>query len=545
MALIDFHLDGTFDEADLSLSLLDIALKNKVPHMHVCGATARCSTCRVMVLENLENCTPRNAAEQKLADIKGFEKNIRLACQTQVTGPVKVRRLVLDDGDADLVIHSPQVTTGRETRLAIMFTDIRDFTVFSERHLSYDTIHILNRYFYQMGEAVLRNEGYIDKYMGDGMMALFGINTSDPQINCFNAVNAGLEMVDELKSLNVYLKRNFDVEFRIGVGIHFGEAILGELGHPNRRQMTVIGDNVNMASRIESATKTYQASLLISDAVHFHLKNRIQLGRTHDALLKGKSGSYQLHEVTRLFDQTQIIDREGDLRRRVNRALCDIVTQQKAPLFLRAAFHDAGKYSARLKTGGADGSLRLPEQLSRYENRGMEIPINLLKPVKERFPEASWADLIALSGAIAVQKCGGPEILVPLGRVDSDQYTPANVLDLENKSTEQMKEHFADTGLNVQEMVALSGAHTIGRLKGIPFTDDWYKFNNSYFKALVSGNTKNMLSTDKDMMKDPECREIILRYANSQDEFFKDFAAAYIKMSLLGTGLTGEATSSS
>jgi adenylate cyclase len=536
MAQIDFHLDGSFEESDPSLSLLDISLKNKVPHMHVCGGTARCSTCRVMVLENLNNCTPRNEAEQKLADKKGFEKNIRLACQTRVTGPVTVRRLVLDDGDADLVVQCHQSTTGRETRLAIMFTDIRDFTVFSERHLSYDTIHILNRYFYQMGEAVLRNEGYIDKYMGDGMMALFGIANPDPTVNCYNAVNAGLEMVQELKSLNVYLKRNFDIEFRIGVGIHFGEAILGELGHPNRRQMTVIGDSVNMASRIESATKTYQTSLLVSDAVRHQLRNRLEVGRSFDALLKGKSGSYQLHEVVRLFEATQIFDREGDLRRHVNRALSEVITQQKAPLFLRAAFHDAGKYSMRLKSGGADGTLRLPEQLSRYENRGMEIPINLLKPIKERY-DISWADLIALGGAAAVLKAGGPDIHVPLGRPDSDKYTPAHVADLEHMTTAQLKERFADMGLTVQEMVALSGAHTIGRLKGVPFTDDWFKFNNSYYRALISGATRNMLATDKDLMNDPECVVFVQRYAADQDAFFEDFSNAYRKMTLLGTGM--------
>src|SRR5207237_1197909 len=151
--------------------------------------------------------------------IKGFEPDIRLACQTDVCGPVKIRRLALDDEDADLAIEVPATTTGRETRLAILFADIRDFTVFAEGHLSYDTIHILNRYFYQMGEAILKNEGYIDKYMGDGIMALFGVTNTDPVANCYNAVTAALQMLEELKNLNTYLKRIFDVEFKIGIGV--------------------------------------------------------------------------------------------------------------------------------------------------------------------------------------------------------------------------------------------------------------------------------------------------------------------------------------
>jgi adenylate cyclase len=541
MAQIEFQNDLVIDEPNLNQTLLEISIKNHIPHMHVCGGTARCSTCRVMVVEGLENCQPRNNYEQALADRKGFEPNIRLACQTRVTGPVTVRRLVLDDDDADLAIQAPQATTGREARLAIMFTDVRDFTNFSEAHLSYDVIHILNRYFYQIGECVLRNEGYIDKYIGDGMMALFGCTCTDPVINCYNAVSAGLEMLEELKGINKYLKRNFDIEFRMGIGIHFGEAILGELGHPNRRSVTAIGDSVNMAARIETATKQHQVSLLVSEAVRHELRNRLQIGRVFDASLKGKSGSYSLYEVARLHEQTQIIDREQELRDQLNRALNEIVTQQKAPLFLRAAFHDAGKYNGRTKTGGADGTLRLPEHLARVENRGMDVPINLLKPIKEKFRDVSWADLIALSGAVAVQRTGGPEILIPLGRTDSEQYIPASVAELEAMDAAALKARFAEMGLNTQEMVVLSGAHTIGRANGVPFTDDWFKFNNSFFKALLAGDTGNMLKTDKVLLDDPECRGHIERYAEDQDAFFKDFANAYRKMTLLGTGLTDTA----
>ena len=93
-------------------------------------------------------------------------------------------------------------------------------------------------------------------------------------------------------------------------------------------------------------------------------------------------------------------------------------------------------------------------------------------------------------------------------------------------------------GLNVQEMVALCGSHTIGRSNGIPFTDDWFKFNNSYYKALVAGNTKNMIPTDKNLMNDAETRAAVEGYAKDEAAFFKDFAAAYRKMTLLGTGLT-------
>ena len=86
MTEILFLEDKIIQEEDLSLSLLDISLKNQIPHIHACGGNARCSTCRVIVLENLQNVKPRNEAESKLAATKGFEDNIRLACQTRITG---------------------------------------------------------------------------------------------------------------------------------------------------------------------------------------------------------------------------------------------------------------------------------------------------------------------------------------------------------------------------------------------------------------------------------------------------------------------------
>jgi len=539
MALIEYHNEGSFEEEDLSLSLLEISLKHGIPHMHVCGGTARCSTCRVAILENHENVLPRNGLEQRLGGKKGLEDNIRLACQTRVKGPVKIRRLALDDQDCDMVVGASQQTTGRETRLAILFSDIRDFTVFSEGHLPYDTIHILNRYFYQMGDCILQNDGYIDKYMGDGIMALFGVNSTDSVRNCYNAVTAGLQMIDELNKLNKYLKKTFDVEFKTGIGIHFGDAVLGELGHPDRRQITVIGDSVNMASRIESSTKSFGIPLLISESVRRELKDQIETGHVVDAQLKGKSGSYKLYEVLKLFAEPQSGMSENENLRKLKRAIHSAISLQKAPLMLRLAFHDAGSWNSKTKTGGADGSIRFPEELARDENKGLQVAIDLLKPIKEQFPDVSWADLIALGGALSVARVGGPEIFIPMGRKDADKPCPTGLIPNRETSEADVKGRFADMGFTLKEMVALTGAHTIGRNEGKPFTDSWFTFSNAYFKLLMQDEEKkrHLLKVDHYMMRCPECRKYVEQYAEDQDLFFMDFAMAYRKMSLLGTGI--------
>lgn len=297
MSTITYVNDGVYSEDDAALTLLQVSEKHHIPHMHACGGMARCSTCRVMVLEHPENLTPPTPAELALAQHMGFGNPIRLACQSRVLGPVTVRRLTLDDQDVSLDTSAAPRMPGREQKIAILFSDIRNFTAFAEHSLPYDTVHVLNRYFQAMGEAVLKQDGYIDKYIGDGMMALFGMNCTQGDTNCGNAIKAALEMLRELERLNVYLRRNFNIEFHIGIGIHYGEAVLGEIGHSCRRQITAIGDAVNMASRIESATKQFGAPLLISENVREQLGTQLQLGRTFNALIKGKTGSYALHEV--------------------------------------------------------------------------------------------------------------------------------------------------------------------------------------------------------------------------------------------------------
>ena len=300
MITVTYENGTRIEEADGGLTLLQISLKHGMPHLHVCGGNARCSTCRVMISEGLENVLPRNQAEQRLADAKGFEPDIRLACQSHLQGPVSLRRLVHDEKDVAVVRAEDGRSIGSERAVAILFSDIRDFTPFAEANMPYDVVHILNRYFLVMGDAVLENGGYIDKYIGDGMMALFGIDGGEPRDLCLQAVRAGLQMLDNLTNLNGYLKEHFGVEFRIRIGIHFGDVVVGRMGHPRNMQFTAIGDSVNMASRIETAVKGARADFLVSEAVYAEIKDDVQTGVVTEAELKGKHGLHRLVEVVSL-----------------------------------------------------------------------------------------------------------------------------------------------------------------------------------------------------------------------------------------------------
>lgn len=541
MATITFKGEAEFSVEDLSLSLLEMSLARGIQHMHACGGNAQCSTCRVLVLDHPENVLPRNAAEQELAQQKGLEENVRLACQTRVRGPVTVRRLVLDDQDADLVLsRTASQTTGREERVAILFTDLRDFTPFTEKNLPYDVVHVLNRYFLHVGEAVMRHGGYIDKYIGDAVMALFGLEKGDPAESCLSAVRAALEAIDGLGELNQALRRSFGDELvlRMGIGVHFGPVILGEFGHPRRVQFTALGDAVNVASRLESVTKQAGVALVISDEVHRRISTHLECKGPFQTPLKGKSGSHLVYQVTGLVQRQEDVDTDREVRQ----ALGEIVSRRLAPGFLRLAFHDAGTWSAASGTGGANGSIRFDEELDRPGNGGLRPFVDMVGMIHDDLPQVSWADLIAVAGALAVERLEGPMIHVPLGREDAAEPDPDDALPYRTHDAAQLKEHFLQMGLTVTDLVALSGAHTVGRVDGKPFTKDLFSFSNSYFALLMAPDPEtraHLLPSDLALLDDPECRDLVARYAHDERAFFDDFSSAYRRMMLLGTNLPG------
>jgi adenylate cyclase len=281
-------------------SILKTSLEAGIPHTHVCGGNARCSTCRIAIVEGLEYCQPRNAKEHTLADRLNFSPTIRLACQTSITGDVKVRRLVLDD--EDIVITSQLErgavpgSVGEEKHLAILFSDIRGFTSFAEVLPPYDVVHALNRYYQKMDQVIHYYGGAIDNYMGDGLLVLF--DGDEAEDVALRAVKAGLGMLEALEDLRPYFEATYSKMLDIGVGVHYGQVVVGNLGAPRHKRLMVIGDSVNFASRIESANKDAGTRFLISDVTYEYVKDQVEVGQTIRVMVKGKTGEHTLYEVT-------------------------------------------------------------------------------------------------------------------------------------------------------------------------------------------------------------------------------------------------------
>lgn len=287
-------------EAGSLETILEVSLRSQIPHICECGGKARCSTCRVVIVEGKENCLPPNGLESRLARLKGFSPEIRLACQTRITGPVTVRRLVLDEQDIGAAaIERGIAATGREMDLALLFADLRGFTPFVDENLSYDVVHALNRYFGAVCEAIDAHGGFVDKFIGDGIMAMFGLNSETRGIHpAVDAVRGALEMHERMKGVNEYLARNFGHQFRLGIGIDYGTVVVGKVGFRLKRQYTAIGDVVNVASRLENQTKLHEADLLVTAAVRRHLsKDEFTIGRKHSVRLAGKKKPLVIYEI--------------------------------------------------------------------------------------------------------------------------------------------------------------------------------------------------------------------------------------------------------
>lgn len=280
-------------------TILETSCANGIAHISECGGRARCSTCRVIVVDGLENCMPRNALEERLAARKGFYPEIRLACQTRVRGDVTLKRLVRDETDIEMALAGSLGDAGEEITGAVLFTDLWGFTAFAESHLPYDVIHALNLLFRHLGRAVDDHDGYVDKYIGDNLMAIFGLKGESAEQTCLNAVRAARDMLASLPAVNRYLADYLGGEFRLGIGIAHGPMVTGELGFPPKRQFTAIGDTVNVAARLESATRATGADLLVSDSVVRHLPpGAFERVRSHELALKGKTAAVLAHEIT-------------------------------------------------------------------------------------------------------------------------------------------------------------------------------------------------------------------------------------------------------
>ncbi|MFQ5575408.1 MAG: adenylate/guanylate cyclase domain-containing protein [Anaerolineae bacterium] len=188
---------------------------------------------------------------------------------------------------------------GEEKELAILFSDIRNFTSMSEKLQPHEVVDLLNDYFAEMVDIISKNGGTLNKFMGDGILAIFGAPVSYGN-NSERAVRTALEMMEKLAKFNGKLAQQGKPTLNIGIGINTGRVVVGNIGSAERMEYTVIGDAVNLASRLEALNKELQTNILISNSTYQQVKNIINANKMQPMQVKGKEKDVWVHEVVQL-----------------------------------------------------------------------------------------------------------------------------------------------------------------------------------------------------------------------------------------------------
>jgi adenylate cyclase len=280
--------DGTTVAISPGTSLLEASRTAGIPHAAVCGGRGRCSTCRVRVGGGAGHLPPPSPGEARVLARLGLAEGVRLACQLRPARDLAVAPLLPATAGTREVLAPADPSQGAEREVAVLFADLRGFTRLAEGRLPYDTVFVLNRYFRVMGEAIEESGGHVDKFIGDGIMALFGVGTP-PQLAARQALAAARAMALGLDGLNRELRGELGEPLRMGIGLHDGPVILGEMGHGRARSLTAVGDVVNVASRLEAMSKEYDAQLVVADDLALRAGVDLAGFARHEIRVRGRS----------------------------------------------------------------------------------------------------------------------------------------------------------------------------------------------------------------------------------------------------------------
>jgi len=243
----------------------------------------------------LTAAAPIVANALSMLELEELQKNTRTAFARYV--PADVMDEIIDES-------SKNVKQSESRDITVLFSDIRDFTAISEHSGPQELVEFLNSYFADMGNEIISEGGYIDKFIGDAIMAVFGV-FQNRENHVVGAVRAAIKMIAALDSVDtskIALSRR---DFKIGIGINSGQCVLGNIGFQNKMDYTVIGDAINLASRIEGVTKFYRHPLVVSEYVYNDIKNHFLFRRVDNVRVKGKEKPVGIYAVYTDFDGSE------------------------------------------------------------------------------------------------------------------------------------------------------------------------------------------------------------------------------------------------
>jgi adenylate cyclase len=290
------------------LSVLEASLRYNVPHASVCGGRARCSTCRIRVIGDCTSLPEPSKREAFVLNRVGAaDPSIRLACQLRPTADLSFFQLFMPQAMSANAHTSHPHRIGQERYLVSMFVDMRGSTQLAESRLPFDTVFIVNRFLGAVSQAVIACGGQPNQFVGDGELALFGLQ-ANPQTACRQALRAAAMIAANIEELNRFLAHDLHEPIRFGIGIHSGEVIIGDIGYRDHIVFTALGDAVNVAARLQDMTKSLACEAILSEEV------RLTAGLAADALpqqevtIRGRSEPLMVRAVTHAKILSALVD---------------------------------------------------------------------------------------------------------------------------------------------------------------------------------------------------------------------------------------------
>jgi adenylate cyclase len=231
----------------------------------------------------------------------GATPGMRLACQICPTADISVMPLLAADaGAAQGAVRGG--LEGSERLITVLFVDLRGSTDLGESKMPYDLLYILNQFFHEMIKALEATNGHYAQFAGDGLMALYGLNARDPAAGAAEALRGAREMLARMDQLNSRLRGDLLQPLRIGIGIHFGEAIVGAMGPPGSQIVSAIGETANACSRLEGLTKRYDCRVVVSRRAAETAGLDVEKFELHSAWVNGLAQPVEFYTLNSMAD---------------------------------------------------------------------------------------------------------------------------------------------------------------------------------------------------------------------------------------------------
>jgi adenylate cyclase len=295
------------------LSVLEASFRYRVPHASVCGGKARCSTCRIRIIGDRSGLPRPSGREAFVLERVGASADpaVRLACQLRPQSDIALVPILPPQANTSFVYGKSQIHRSEERYLVCMFVDMRNSTEMAQKRLPFDTVFIINRFLAAVSQAVMEAGGQPNQYLGDGLLALFGLNT-DRTTACRQALNAAAMVAGNVDHLNKMFAEAERSPIRFGVGIHAGEMITGDIGYRDTIVFTAVGDTVNVAARLQDLTKEFECQVVLSDEVLKTAALEQTTLPSREIVIRGHSGPMTVRTVADAAALSAIFDTAVD-----------------------------------------------------------------------------------------------------------------------------------------------------------------------------------------------------------------------------------------